>query len=504
MNITSNIDRTNLTSLIIEEINENELIQSTITTTTTKQPTTTTINTFLRLFNSTRIFPFLRLPLPTTSTSSVLNKYFIFNSISHHNLRCVELGISSLTLALYAIVFVLFLQITVLRISRNTDISGGDSRSRHQRRRQRMRSLIWTLNYLLVDVLTLIYEIIYLIIHLVGVLPLKSFAGRFYCQLQVYLPLYLTVLMAYSLTAISFYRRRHFVNLNNQILQSNLQLFLMISALWIMPLITSTIPTFVLVHLKILKITQHETTNQCQISYKYESDLEAMYIFYRLGKCFLNKNFRIRFIIFLFIGNIFLLPISISLVCYILIYVDLLRMQRRFSRAFKRHVLTRKNLIIQILFLFLNFAVLWLPAEIIMLYTKNPHLKDALQVTKSLNILLDPLIIAIFDTRFKSAAKQIISICPFIEYMCSFVTNRPLDSSISTQPTIFRRLERSNQMTRNTIWNNDDITVLELVPNHSPQRSRTQQQRSSLNRRQLINKRRKSTQRRTKIVENHV
>ena len=66
-----------------------------------------------------------------------------------------------------------------------------------------MRSLIWTSNYLLVDFLGLLYELIYVIIHLTGDVAHSSLIGRFYCQLQVYLPLYLTVLMAYSLTAIS-------------------------------------------------------------------------------------------------------------------------------------------------------------------------------------------------------------------------------------------------------------------------------------------------------------
>ncbi|CAF4025479.1 unnamed protein product, partial [Rotaria sp. Silwood1] len=76
--------------------------------------------------------------------------------------------------------------------------------------------------------------------------------------------------------------------------------------LWMLPIITSVFPTFLLVYLNILKITQHETTNQCQISYTYESNMQAMYIFYRLG-------------------NVFLLPISISLACYITIYADLIR-----------------------------------------------------------------------------------------------------------------------------------------------------------------------------------
>ena len=284
MTITSNINDTNLTSLIIDGINEREFINSTVTIITTEKPLTTTINTFSRLFNSTRIFPVLRPSLPTTSIASVLNEYFIFKSVFHHTLRLFQLFILGLTLTLYAIIFVLFIQLTVSRINKNTAVSGGGSRSRSQKRRQRIQSLIWTLNYLLVDVLNLIHEMIYLIIHLVGLLSLKSFTGRFYCQLQVYFPLYLTVLMAYSLTAVSIYRRRHFVNLNNRVAQSNFKICLMISTLWIIPLITSILPTFLLVYLKILKITQHEKTNQCQISYTYESNIEAIYICYRLGK----------------------------------------------------------------------------------------------------------------------------------------------------------------------------------------------------------------------------
>jgi hypothetical protein len=281
MNIISNINDTNLTSLILEEINENELINSTITIKTT---ITSTTNAFLRLFNSTKIFPFLRPSLSSTQTSSLLDKYFIFQSPFNRNLRYAELAILSLTLPLYAIVFLLFIQLSMLRISKNTAISGGGSRSRSQRRRQHMRSLIWTSNYLLVDFLNLLYELAYIIIHLSGILPLKSFAGRFYCQLQIYLPLYLTVLMSYSLTAVSIYRRRHFVNLNNQLTQSNKRSIMMICALWIMPIITSIIPALLLVNLNILKITQHEETNQCQISYTYESNFEAIYVFYRLGK----------------------------------------------------------------------------------------------------------------------------------------------------------------------------------------------------------------------------
>jgi hypothetical protein len=158
-------------------------------------------------------------------------------------------------------------------------ISGGGSRSRTQRSRQRMRSLIWTSNYLLVDFLNLLYEIIYVIIHLSGILSLESISGRIYCQLQVYFPLYLTVLMAYSLTAISIYRRRHFVNLNNRVTQTFKKSLIMISALWIMPIVTTILPAYLLVYFKILKIT-----NQCQISYTYQSNMEAIFIFYRLGK----------------------------------------------------------------------------------------------------------------------------------------------------------------------------------------------------------------------------
>ncbi|CAF2868991.1 unnamed protein product [Rotaria sp. Silwood2] len=284
MNITSNIRDINLTSLILDGINENDIINSTITTITTKTTIKTTTSIFLRLINATRIYPYLRQPLSTSPTPLLLNKYFILKSQFHIIMRVVELFILSLTLPLYAIAFILFIQLTVLRINRNTAISGGGSRSRSQRRRQRMRSLIWTSNYLLVDFLNLLNELAYVIIHTTGQLAHKSLAGRFYCQLQVYVPLYLTVLMAYSLTAISIYRRRHFVNLNNQLAQSNKTNIMMIIALWIMPIITSIIPTFILAHFNILKITQHETTNQCQISYTYESNVEAVYIFYRLGK----------------------------------------------------------------------------------------------------------------------------------------------------------------------------------------------------------------------------
>jgi len=273
MNITSNIDDTNLTSVIFEDINENQLINL-------KTTTISTTNVFFRLFNSTKIFPFLRPTLPSTIPPSfLLNKFFIFQSSFNRQIRYGELAILSLALPLYAIAFTLFIELTVLRVSRNMAISGGGSRSRTQRSRQRMRSLIWTSNYLLVDFLNLLYEIVYVIIHLSGILSLESISGRIYCQLQVYLPLYLTVLMAYSLTAISIYRRRHFVNLNNRVTQTFKKSLIMISALWIMPIVTTILPAYLLVYFKILKIT-----NQCQISYTYQSNMEAIFIFYRLGK----------------------------------------------------------------------------------------------------------------------------------------------------------------------------------------------------------------------------
>jgi hypothetical protein len=305
MNITSAIDSSlsflfylnhennNLSSFIIENSGENELINSTITTITTTITTTTTIatattsNILLRLFDTTRIFHVPRSTLPSSpsiTSSSLLNKYFLFKSPFNLTLRLVELFILSLTLPLYAIVFILFIELTVQRINSNTTVSGGGSRSRSQRRRQRMRSLIWTSNYLLVDFLGLLYEIIYIIIHLTGDLAHNSLAGRFYCQLQVYLPLYLTVLMAYSLTAISVYRRRHFVNLNNQTSRSTSRSLLLIIALWVMPLITSIMPAYILTYLNILRIVQHEATNECQMSYTYGSTVVAIYMSYRLGR----------------------------------------------------------------------------------------------------------------------------------------------------------------------------------------------------------------------------
>lgn len=162
-------------------------------------------------------------------------------------------------------------------------------------------------------------------------------------------------------------------------------------------------------------------------------------------------------------------------------------MQRRFSRAFDRHVHIRKNLILQILFLFLNFAALWLPAEIITLYTKSRRLKDTVQVTKSLNFLLDPLIITGFDTRFSSAAQQLLSKWRLEEFMCLFSTNRQTSSSSTSiqlmstragtnikrfKPSTLRRTFRrtpSQQQTPRATWNiadNDDITILDSTSNH--------------------------------------
>jgi hypothetical protein len=295
MNITSAINSVlfdlnyekNLTSLIIEGSGDIELITSTITTTIAAATTTTTTSNILfRLFNTTKIFPLPRPSsslLPSTSTSSLANKYFVFKLPFNQILRLVELCILSLTLPLYAIVFILFIELTVQRISSNTTISGGGTRVRSQRRRQRMRSLIWTSNYLLVDFLGLLYEVTYVIIHLTGDLALNSLAGRFYCQLQAYLPLYLTALMAYSLTAISVYRRRHFVNLNNQTTRSTKRSLVLVLILWIMPIITSIIPAYLLTYNNILRITQHEITNECQISYPYGSTIVAIYMCYRLG-----------------------------------------------------------------------------------------------------------------------------------------------------------------------------------------------------------------------------
>jgi hypothetical protein len=204
-------------------------------------------------------------------------------------------------------------------------------------------------------------------------------------------------------------------------------------------------------------------------------------------------------------------------------------MQRRFSRAFDRHVHIRKNLILQILFLFLNFAALWLPAEIITLYTKNRLLKDTVQVTKSLNILLDPIIITGFDTRFSSAAQQLLS--KWRLEMCLFNTHRQTPSSSASiqlmtsnrgttikrlKQSALRRSSRKNSSQRPTstgTWNmadNDDITVLESTSNHVPTvnekrptnspRRQLQQQRQ---RRQLQPRRRPSNPTRIRIADNH-
>jgi len=213
---------------------------------------------------------------------------------------------------------------------------------------------------------------------------------------------------------------------------------------------------------------------------------------------------------FFSLGNIFLLPISISLACYITIYTDLIRMQRRFNRAFKRHVHIRKNLISQILFLFLNFAVFWLPAELITLYTKNLHLKDAVQVTKSLNILLDPLIIFVFDSRFSSAAKQLLSTQAFNGFMRCFNSNRQRNDSLITQTVPSKYVRDSQQMSTNSrhtitgvtrnIGNKDESNVFESVSNYSSQRPRRRRRQKQ----RLTNRRRTSTQSRMTIAENHV
>ncbi|CAF5098107.1 unnamed protein product, partial [Rotaria magnacalcarata] len=141
MNTSLNTRDTNLTSLIIEGINASEIINSTVTTITTKTSTIKTSTSILfRLFNGTRTYPFLRQSVATTtasSSSSLFNKYFILKSQFHRDLRYAELAILSLALPLYVIVFILFIRLTVSRISRNTAISGGGSRSRSQRRRQR-------------------------------------------------------------------------------------------------------------------------------------------------------------------------------------------------------------------------------------------------------------------------------------------------------------------------------------------------------------------------------
>ncbi|CAF3404862.1 unnamed protein product [Rotaria sp. Silwood1] len=508
MNVTSDIDLSsflfhfdhdkNLTLSINQESSETELINSTITTTTTTTIITTSVNTIHRLFNDTRIFSSHR-PTATTKSSTLFKKYFFFKTPFNRIMRIVELFILSLTLPCYAIVFILFIELTVQRISSNTAISGGGSRIRTQRRRQRD-------------------------------LALSSLVGRFYCQLQVYLPLYLTVLMAYSLTAISIYRRGHFVNLNNEATRSTKRSMLLIIALWIMPIITSIIPAYLLISLKILQIKQHEATNECQISYTYGSTVVAIYMCYRLG-------------------NIFLLPLSISFACYLTICIDLIRMQRRFSRAFQRHVHIRKNLILQILFLFLNFAVFWLPAEIITLYTKSRLLKDTVQVTKSLNILLDPLIITGFDTRFSSAAQHFLSkwrLDEFMGFFSSYRSNNLSSASIQLMSTrrgtkmkrlkqpklehTVRKTTTQQQMLPSVTWNlidDNDITIVESPSNHisvineqrskpilqsTIQRKQRQQQRrrrqqkseSTKSRREQIIKQQRSNPIRIKKTDNYI
>ncbi len=186
-------------------------------------------------------------------------------------------------------------------------------------------------------------------------------------------------------------------------------------------------------------------------------------------------------------------------------------MQRRFSQTFRRHVHIRKNLIIQILFLFLNFTVFWLPAELIMFYTKNLDIKDAAQVTKSFNILFDPLIIIVFDTRFSSAARQLLSTWPFNQFMHCFNNDRHNDSSIITPTIITRRSQPSRQttnqpMTTTSTWNiisNDGITVLESVSNHSLRNS-SRRLTSSFKQRRTRTKRTRARRTRSKIVEDHV
>ena len=287
MNITSVNDtflfdlnyEQNTSSFAIEGSGQLELLTSTIATTTTS-------NIIFHLFNTTKIFSSSSsrpLPSPLAPTTLIPTKYFVFKLPFHQIIRLVELCILSLTLPLYAIVFILFIELSVQRISANTTISGGGTRIRSLRRRQRMRSLIWTSNYLLVDFLGLLYEVIYVIIHLTGDLAVNSLAGRFYCQLQAYLPLYLTALMAYSLAAISVYRRRHFVNLNSQTTRSTKRSLTLVVILWIMPIITSIIPAYILTYNNVLRITQHELTNECQISYPYGSTIVAIYMCYRLG-----------------------------------------------------------------------------------------------------------------------------------------------------------------------------------------------------------------------------
>ena len=226
---------------------------------------------------------------------------------------------------------------------------------------------------------------------------------------------------------------------------------------------------------------------------------------------FVRLRLKTYFIQYFSLGNTFLLPISISLVCYIRIYIGLIYMQRHFSRAFKRYLHIPKNLIIQILVLFLNFAVFWLPAEIIMLYAKDHYLKDAIQVTKSFNILFDPLIITGFDTRYSSAAQDLLSRWPFYQLVRFLITQREHNSLASTS-AIRDRLRRpyqlTNQHTRKdatgNIANNDDITIFETLSSYFDQRRRIRRQQQSsssspLNLRESINKQKRARQNRMNI-----
>ncbi|CAF1151443.1 unnamed protein product, partial [Didymodactylos carnosus] len=249
-------------------------LSSTTTSTTT---TVTTTTTFIRFSPSSSVS---YLPVgsatpsttlrykPVTSSSTYIpaeNDYFLFKTNFHRIIRIVELFILSLTLPLYAIVLILFIEINI-----------------QHHRRKRMRSLMWTSNYLLVDFIGLLYEIVYVIIHLTGDLKIKSTFGLIYCQFQLYIPLYLTATMAYSLMAISIYRRRHFIRLDGQTRHSKRISFIMIACLWLIPLITSIIPASILTRFNIMKMFYHEHTNECQINYSYSSGVEAAYMFYRL------------------------------------------------------------------------------------------------------------------------------------------------------------------------------------------------------------------------------
>jgi hypothetical protein len=115
-----------------------------------------------------------------------------------------------------------------------------------------------------------------------------------------------------------------------------------------------------------------------------------------------------------------------------------------------------------------------------MIYTKNRHLRDAVQVTKSLNIFLDPLIIIRFDTRFSAAARQLLSQSRIDEFIDFLRTNRQRRLSLSTQPNSIRspRPTMIQQIPPVTTWNiaeNDDITVVEPTSNHLSRRPRIRQ-----------------------------